>query len=108
MPKEKDARPLLLSQPWLHGYEISRMLGCSSEFVLRERISLLRMLLSRVRQGDETSEDAKRLVMLFASAKPEDLTESFMKKSLQRLRFDLLSEYKKKEGRKKKGRKTGE
>ena len=106
--KENDARKLLLSQPWLHGYEISRMLGCSSEFVLRERISLLRMFLSRVRQGDETSEDAKRLVMLFTSAKPEDLTEPFIKKSLQRLRFDLLSEYDKKDGRKKKSRKLGE
>ena len=106
--KENDVRKLLLSQPWLHGYEISRMLGCSSEFVLRERISLLRMFLSRVRQGDETSEDAKRLVMLFNSAKPEDLTEPFIKKSLQRLRFDLLSEYDKKDGRKKKSRKLGE
>lgn len=106
--KENDVRKLLLNQPWLHGYEISRMLGCSSEFVLRERISLLRMFLSRVRQGDETSEDAKRLVMLFTSAKPEDLTEPFIKKSLQRLRFDLLSEYDKKDGRKKKSRKLGE
>lgn len=106
--KENDVRKLLLSQPWLHGYEISRMLGCSSEFVLRERISLLRMFLSRVRQGDETSEDAKRLVMLFTSAKPEDLTEPFIKKSLQRLRFDLLSDYDKKDGRKKKSRKLGE
>ena len=106
--KENDVRQLLLRQPWLHGYEISRMLGCSSEFVLRERIGLLRMLLSRVQQGDETSEDAKLLVMLFTSAKPEDLTESFMKKSLQRLRFDLLSEYGKKSGRKKIIRKLGE
>ena len=106
--KENDVRKLLLNQPWLHGYEISRMLGCSSEFVLRERISLLRMFLSRVRQGDETSEDAKRLVMLFTSAKAEDLTEPFIKKSLQRLRFDLLSEYDKKDGRKKKSRKLGE
>ena len=105
--KENDVRQLLLRQPWLHGYEISRMLDCSSEFVLRERISLLRMLLSRVQQGDETSEDAKRLVMLFTSAKPEDLTETFMKKSLQRLRFDLLSEYGKKDGRKKIIRKLG-
>lgn len=99
--KENDIRQLLLRQPWLHGYEISRILGCSSALVLRERISLLRMLLSRVRQGDETSEDAKRLVMIFTSAKPEDLTESFMKKSLQRLRFDLLSEFDQKNGRKK-------
>ena len=105
--KENDIRQLLLSQPWLHGYEISRLLGCSSALVLRERISLLRMLLSRVRQGDETSDDAKRLVMIFTSAKPEDLTESFMKKSLQRLRFDLLLEYDKKDGKKKKSRKLG-
>lgn len=106
--KEKDVRQLLLRQPWLHGYEISRILGCTSDFVLRERIALLRMLLSRVRLGDESSDDAKRLVMLFTSSKPEDLTEPFMKKSLQRLRFDLLSENDKIDGRKKKIRKLGE
>ena len=106
--KEKDVRRLLLREPWLHGYEVSRILDCPPEFVLRERVSLLRMFLSRVRQGDETSEDAKRLVMLFASARPEDLTEQFMKKSLQRLRFDLLSEHGKKEGNKKAVRKSGE
>lgn len=106
--KENDIRQILLRQPWLHGYEISRMLGCPSSLVLRERVSLLRMLLSRVRQGDETSDDAKRLVMLFTSAKPEDLSETFMKKSLQRLRFDLLSEYEKKDGGKKKRRKLEE
>ena len=100
--KENDIRQILLRQPWLHGYEISRMLGCPSALVLRERVSLLRMLLSRVKQGDETSDDAKRLVMMFTSAKPEDLSEQFMKKSLQRLRFDLLSEYEKKDGRKRK------
>lgn len=99
--KENDIRQLLLRQPWLHGYEVSRMLECSPALVLRERVALLRMLLSRVWQGDETSDDAKLLVMLFTSAKPEDLTEQFMKKSLQRLRFDLLSEYEKKGGRKK-------
>ena len=99
--KENDIRQLLLRQPWLHGYEVSRMLECSPALVLRERVALLRMLLSRDWQGDETSDDAKLLVMLFTSAKPEDLTEQFMKKSLQRLRFDLLSEYEKKGGRKK-------
>lgn len=99
--KENDIRQLLLRQPWLHGYEVSRMLECPPALVLRERVALLRMLLSRVWQGDETSDDAKLLVMLFTSAKPEDLTEQFMKKSLQRLRFDLLSEYEKKGGRKK-------
>lgn len=106
--KEKDVRQLLLRQPWLHGYEVSRILDCSSALVLRERISLLRMLLSRVRQGDETSEDAKLLVMLFTSAKPEDLTEPFMKKSLQRLRFDLLSTYDRKGGKRKIGRRLVE
>ena len=105
--KENDVRRLLLRQPWLHGYEISRMLGCSSALVLRERFSLLRMLLSRVRQGDEESDDAKRLVMLFTSAKPEDLTEAFMKKSLQRLRNDLLPSDEKKDGKRKIGRKAG-
>ena len=105
---ENDVRQLLLQQPWLHGYEIGRMLGCSSEVVLRERISLLRMFLSRVRQGDETSEDAKNLVMLFAAVRPEKLTESIMKKSLQRLRFDVLSEYVKTIDGKKTGRKLGD
>ena len=106
--KEKDVRQLLLHEPWLHGYEASRILDCPSALVLRERISLLRMLLSRVRKGDEVSEDAKLLVMLFTSAKPEDLTESFMKKSLQRLRNDLLFEHDWKDGKRKIGRRLGE
>ena len=106
--KEKDVRQLLLREPWLHGYEASRILDCPSALVLRERISLLRMLLSRVRKGDEVSEDAKLLVMLFTSAKPEDLTESFMKKSLQRLRNDLLFAYDWKDGKRKIGRRLGE
>ncbi|MBR1636162.1 MAG: DUF721 domain-containing protein [Lachnospiraceae bacterium] len=105
--KENDVKRLLLRQPWLHGYEVSRILGCPSSLVLRERTALLRMLLSRVRLGDETSEDARLLVMMFTSAKPEDLTESFIKKSLQRLRFDLLSFYEKKDGKRKTGRRLG-
>ncbi len=106
--KRNEVRQLLIEQPWLHGYEVSKMLGCSSKFVLRERISLLKMFLSRVCQGDETSDDAKRLVMLFAAVKPEKLTESLMKKSLKRLRFDVLSEYGKKVEEKGSGRKLGE
>ncbi|MBQ8698846.1 MAG: DUF721 domain-containing protein [Schwartzia sp.] len=101
----KKVRRLLLQEPWLHGYEASRILGCSPETVARERNALLRRFVSRVRQGDETSPEAKRLVMLFASVKPEELTEPLIAKTLQRLRYDLAFST---EFAKKKQKKSGE
>lgn len=106
--REQDSeavRSLLLREPWLHGYEASKILGCSLEIVARERNALLRRLVSRVRQGDESSPDAKLLVMLFASVKPEALTEPLISKTLRRLRFDLAFD----QGfQKKKQKKSGE
>ena len=106
--REQDGqavRTLLLREPWLHGYEASKILGCSLETVARERNALLRRLVSRVRQGDETSPEAKQLVMLFASVKPEALTEPLIAKTLQRLRLDLAFNQ---EYQKKKKKKSGE
>ena len=88
--EENAARLLLRREPWLHGREVSHILGCSLDTAARARYSLLRSLASRLPKGDETSEEAKKLVMLFASAKPEALTGPMISKSLERLRFDLL------------------
>ncbi|MBR1759584.1 MAG: DUF721 domain-containing protein [Schwartzia sp.] len=85
-------RSLLLREPWLHVREILDILDCSREIVRREREDLLRSLAARVRQGDESGDDAKRLVMLYASVKPEGLTEEIVKKYMARLRYDLLWE----------------
>ena len=64
---------------------------------------MLRDLASRVKQRDESGEDAKKLVMLFASVKPEEMNDEIMKKYLNRLRFDLSAE-EEEFGKKRKGR----
>lgn len=87
----RAARLLFLREPWLHGREAACILGCTPEAAMRARALLLRSLASRVVLGDGTSDEARRLVMLFASVRPEALTEDVMKKVLRRLRFDLLA-----------------
>ena len=88
--EESAVRRLLLREPWLHGYEVSHIIGCSRETAFQARFSLLRTIASRIPKGDETSDDAKMLVMLFAAIKPEKLTGPIISKYMERLRFDLL------------------
>ena len=93
--KEKELsalRSLLMKEPWLRIHEAKEIIGCPVETVMEARASLLRTLASKVKKGDETGKDARMLVMLFASVKPEALTEEMMKKYLDRLRFDLISD----------------
>ena len=93
--KEKtisDVRHLLMIKPWLRNKEAEKIIGCSSDVVIEARSLLLQKLASLVKKGDETGENAKVLVMLFASVKPEELTEEIMEKYIKRLRFDLYSE----------------
>ncbi len=95
--KEKERRTireLLKKEPWLHGYEICRILECTLEEAARERSVLLRSMVSRLRKDDKDSEEVKRLVMLFASVRPENLTPECMDKYLKRLRFDFLPDIK--------------
>ena len=91
-PQEETfaVRRLLLREPWLHGYEVSHIIGCSRETAFQARFSLLQTIASRIPKGDETSDDAKMLVMLFAAIKPEKLTGPIISKYMERLRFDLL------------------
>ena len=101
--ESRAVRNLLLKEPWLHVYEVAALLNCSRSLVIKERSRLLRDLASRVKQRDESGEDAKKLVMLFASVKPEELNDEIMKKYLNRLRFDLSAEAEE-FGKKRKGR----
>ena len=89
--KERAAvTSLLLREPWLRIREAREIIGCSVETVLEARDALIRKFASRVKKGEEKGKDAETLVMLFASVKPEDLTEEIMRKCLDSLRFDLL------------------
>lgn len=88
--EKRAVQHLLLHEPWLHGYEVSHIIGCSRETAFQARFSLMQTIASRLRKGDETSEDAKMLVMLFASVRPEKLTGPIIAKYMERLRFDLL------------------
>ena len=83
---------LLIREPWLRVKEAAKIIGCSSDVVVESRSLLLQKMISRAKKEDEMGENAKALVMLFASVKPEELTEEVMKKYLKRLRFDLYSE----------------
>ena len=87
---EERIRLLLRREPWLHAYEVRAILGYAAEDVISVRSALLREFASQVEYGDETSEDARRLVMLFAHIRPESLTRDIMARSLKKLRFDLL------------------
>ena len=89
--KERAAvTSLLLREPWLRIREAREIIGCSVETVLEAWDALIRKFASRVKKGEEKGKDAETLVMLFASVKPEDLTEEIMRKCLDSLRFDLL------------------
>lgn len=89
--KERAAvTSLLMREPWLRIREAREIIGCSVETVLEARDALIRKFASRVKKGEEKGKDAETLVMLFASVKPEDLTEEIMRKCLDSLRFDLL------------------
>ena len=81
---------LLMREPWLRIREAREIIGCSVETVMEARDALIRKFASRVKKGEEKGKDAETLVMLFASVKPEDLTEEIMRKCLDSLRFDLL------------------
>ena len=90
--EKRAVQRLLLHEPWLHGYEISHIIGCSRETAFEARFSLMQTIASRLKKGDETSDDAKLIVMLFASVRPENLTGPIIAKYMARLRFDLLPE----------------
>ncbi|MBO4852644.1 MAG: DUF721 domain-containing protein [Schwartzia sp.] len=100
--EESAVRRLLLREPWLHGYEVSHIIGCSRETAFQARFSLLQTIASRIPKGDETSDDAKMLVMLYAAIKPEKLTGPIIAKYMERLRFDLLPDAFPSDGKRKK------
>lgn len=86
----KGLRKLLWREPWLRPQELRQMTGCALEDAVSVRSALLREFSSYVEQGDEESEEARRLVMLFASVRPENLTREIVKNALRKLRFDVL------------------
>lgn len=91
--REKETekiRLLLREKPWLRPYEVRNILGCTTEEAVSVRSALLREFASRVEYGDETSEAARRLVMLFSYVRLEALTKEIMERSLKKLRFDVL------------------
>lgn len=83
---------LFLKEPWLRVREAAGIAGCSHDIAREARSLLLQKMISRVRADKSDGKNAEMLVMLFASVKPEDLTETIKKKYMKRLRFDLQSE----------------
>lgn len=91
--KRQQIRRLLWEKPWLRYHEIEKILACPPDMVMAERWQLVQQLSGRVKVGDESSPEAKQLVMLFASLAPEHLTPEKMHQVLRRLRFDLQQDW---------------
>lgn len=88
--RRERIRAMFRREPWLHPGEVRKILGYPIEDIVDVYSALLREMTSEVEYGDETSENARRLVMMFAHVRPEALTKEIMERSLKKLRFDLL------------------
>lgn len=82
-------RSLLLEKPYLKYHDLHRILGCSQTVAVSERIVLIQELAARVLRGDESSDEARRLVMMTASVREDELTPDLMGRVLKRLTYDM-------------------
>ena len=63
---------------------------CSEEIISSERSEMIRELAARVSVGDNQSDLAKTLVMIYKCVPKERLTTAIMNRALYELRFDLV------------------
>ncbi|MBQ7515050.1 MAG: DUF721 domain-containing protein [Schwartzia sp.] len=82
-------RALMEAQPWLKYHQIHQRTGAPADIVREERIKLMQEAAGRIESGDRESPGISRFVMLATTARPEELTEEFIKKTLKRYRFDF-------------------
>ncbi|MBQ5413325.1 MAG: DUF721 domain-containing protein [Schwartzia sp.] len=89
--KEKDAiRRAILKKPWCSYAELYESFHCSPQAAMEQRLELIRSLSRRVKVGDETSEDARKIVMLKTLLPPEKLTEEKIHEVLGRMSANLI------------------
>ena len=87
--KRAAVRHAIAEEPWLSYAELYERFRCTTDMAMEQRLELMRFYARRVYADDETSSDAKKIVMLCASLHPEELTEEIIHKVLSRMMYDL-------------------
>ena len=101
--KEREAMKkflfaILNERPWLKTFDAQKILlkrmphmrtECTPDAIDSARTSLIQSLAGRIRFGDETSPDVKKLVMLEKRVPPEKITPALIKRALSDLKFNL-------------------
>lgn len=86
-------RRILSERPWLRYHEVAKLLDVSAAFVLAERRRLAQEWAGRLTRREEIGEEEKKLVMLFSTISPNELTETKARQVMTRLRFDLRADF---------------
>lgn len=86
----KKIRSILSELPWLRYNEIKEDVPCTPDVVESVRNEMIQRLASKVRLEDYESLDAHIIVMLYLHIQPEYLTDEIVRKTLYRLRNDLV------------------
>lgn len=82
-------RRYMLDLPWARYAQIKETVPCTPAMVASERSRLVQELGRRIEFGDWESLEAKTLVMLYRSLRPEQLSEEIVRRTLYDLRRDL-------------------
>lgn len=82
-------RGLLRDLPWVRYQEIQTHVPCTPAMVASERSRLVQEMARHIEFGDWSSLEAKTLVMLYRSVRPEQLTEEILRRTLYDLRKEL-------------------
>lgn len=90
--KRRLIRRSLLDRPWARYVEIQAYVPCTPAMLASERSRLAQELARRVVFGDWESLEAKTLVMLYRSLRPEQLTEEILRSTLYDLRREMAEE----------------
>jgi hypothetical protein len=89
--KEAAVRKFLQDIPWARFAEVNKEIAdVTPAMVNKQRVRLLQRLMKQVKQGDTKSVEAKAVVMLYRSVPPEQLTDDLMRRTIYKLRFDLI------------------
>ena len=87
--RRRSIRRHLLDLPWARYADIKDHLRCTPAMVASERTRLVQELARRIEFGDWESLEAKTLVMLYRSLRPEQLTEDVVRRTLYDLRREM-------------------
>lgn len=81
-----NIRQLLIEAPWLTYAELCKYAECLPEEFIRAKTALILFYTNEMNSGNSEKLDTLTLVMLVTGAKPGDVTEKLMKKTLDKFR----------------------